>query len=108
MTHHTYFKAKYRFEKPTENHQIVFYSSVGRRSDIVTKIALELGFKNAKSLYGGSRMWNKLEHAKNPEIDLSLFAPTLPSAQPIAPATPTPAPATTPAPSAPSTKSKTV
>jgi len=70
-----YFKGKYRINKPSLDQNIIFYSSVGKRSDEATKIALKLGFKNAKSLYGGSRLWNKLEHGKNAEVNLNSILP---------------------------------
>jgi rhodanese-related sulfurtransferase len=42
------FKHRYSFSKFQERDNIIFYSNTGTRSEIVTKAALELGYKNAR------------------------------------------------------------
>ena len=51
---------KFNFVRPTQDSSIVFYSSIGKRSEYAVKAAQEAGFKNVKSLWGGSRLYNKL------------------------------------------------
>lgn len=53
------FKAKFKRPVFGVDDNIVFYSSIGIRSEEVTNYAISLGFKNSKSLYGGVRLWNK-------------------------------------------------
>jgi len=50
---------KFKFSKLKKSDKIIFYSSSGKRSDLITKTALELGFSTVKSLSGGSRLWAK-------------------------------------------------
>lgn len=73
------FQSRHRFPKPKHDQAIVFYSSVGMRSDVATKIALEIGYKNVRSLYGGSRLWNKFFNAL--PLDVNALLPPV-AAQP--------------------------
>lgn len=52
-------KSKYKCVQPTKGHYIVFISSTGVRSEVVTKKARQMGFEKTFSLHGGSRLWDK-------------------------------------------------
>jgi len=52
------FQKKYKFSHPKKDQVLIFYSSTGVRSDSIAEVALNMGY-NAKSLLGGSRLWNK-------------------------------------------------
>jgi len=71
---------RHKFPKPKPNQTVIFYSSAGRRSDHATKLAVEMGY-NAKSLLGGSRLWNKYNDPTNPSVPKFIK----PSSTPIEP-----------------------
>jgi len=52
------FQKSFKFSHPRKDQQLIFYSSTGVRSDTITVAAMSMGY-NAKSLLGGSRLWNK-------------------------------------------------
>jgi len=61
-------KSRFGFPKPSKNQPIIFVSGLGKRADAATKTAIAKGFTNAKSLYGGIRLFYKYYH--------ELFKPT--------------------------------
>lgn len=51
---------KYKIPAISPNKPIVVYSNIGIRAEEVVSYAIQKGFKDIKSLYGGARLWNKM------------------------------------------------
>ena len=52
------FEAEYGMAKPTEQDNVVFYCQVGRRSDMATRLAQQLGIP-ARNYAGSWQEWSQ-------------------------------------------------
>jgi len=53
------FESKWDFKKPKENDEMIFYCRSGRRSEEACRVAISLGYKDAKNYNGSANEWFK-------------------------------------------------
>jgi len=55
------FKAKYGFDKPKKENNIIFYCRTGERSRVATQLAIQKGFKKARNYFGSVYDWSDFD-----------------------------------------------